>query len=226
MKLLSSIQRNAIKDRGDKMPCESCNVECENENTCSVCNSCEKCDDGCQVCDTCQRGCQSSQAFCAVGSQVVGSFSFNQDLDTDDEFFTKANWNRLITYIRNAYSKGRKQNGGDSGLPSSDSNQFMTADMFNKVSAALGGLGSSGPRRRVTKEQIIYGSYFKDLESYADSLEYKSNQCDSCNSSCDVTCLGCQTCDSGCEKCNIQNCGKCNGSCQSGHVRVTCSASA
>jgi hypothetical protein len=39
--------------------------------------------------------------------------------------------------------------GGDSGLPESDTNTFMTATMFNKVSSALGGLGSTGPSRRV-----------------------------------------------------------------------------
>lgn len=202
--------------------CQSCNAGCESKDSCTSCNSCEKCNRGCEKCNTCQGVCQKSQAFCSIGSQYVGNFSFNQSLSQDSSFLTKANWNRLITYINRAYAKGDTRDGGDSGLPASDTNTFMTADMFNKVSAALGGLGSNGPSRRViADESIIYGSYFEDLEDYADNLKYKSNQCDSCNTKCNVTCLGCQSCDTGCQKCNTNNCGACNKGCQS-HTSKTC----
>lgn len=201
--------------------CQTCNSGCQSKNTCQRCNSCQKCNSGCQKCNSCQGTCQSSQAFCAIGRQSVGSFSFNQDVSADALFLTKANWNRLISYINNAYSRGRQKDGGNSGLPSSDTNTFMTADMFNKVSSALGGLGSSGPRFRAKVDDVIYGSYFESLESYADSLEYKTNQCDNCNTGCNVSCLGCQSCNTGCQTCNKGNCGSCNASCQS-HSPTTC----
>ena len=119
----------------------------------------------------------------------------------------------MISYINRAYAKGSEKDGGSSGLPSSDSNTFMTASMFNRVASALGGLGSSGPNLKTMVGgpygDVILGSYFETLESYADALKYKTSQCDTCNASCDVTCKDCQMCnDNG-------NCGSCNGSCQS-----------
>lgn len=201
--------------------CQKCN-SCQH-NTCSSCNSCQSCNSGCQSCNSCQGSCQSSQSFCSTGGQTVGSFNFNQCISKGETFLTKTNWNRLITYINNAFSRGSKQNGGSSGLPSKDTNTFMTADIFNKVAAALGKLGSSGPSRRVSVNSVVYGSYFEDLENYADNLKYKTNQCNRCNVSCNEDCLGCQKCDSGCQSCNKSNCGKCNGSCQSNNPSSCCS---
>lgn len=187
--------------------CASCNVGCESTNSCNKCNSCELCNN-----PSCEEKCILLQAFCGPegSGQSVGGFSFNQCVSSDQLFLTKANWNRLITYINNAYARGSKSSGGSSGLPSSDTNIFMTAAMFNKVSDALGGLGSSGPNYNVTggyNGDIILGSYFTNLESYANTLKYKYTQCDRCNTSCDVTCKDCQFC-------NVENCGACNGSCQ------------
>lgn len=183
--------------------CSSCNVGCESINSCNRCNSCEKCNNA-----ACEETCILIQSFCKTTGQSVGSFSFGQCVSSNETFLTKANWNKIITYINNAYAKGRKKNGGSSGLPASDSNDFMTADMFNKVSEALGNLGSSGPSKRVVPNvDIVLGTYFESLESYANSLKYTSSQCDKCNDSCDVTCKDCQLC-------NVVNCGSCDGSCQ------------
>lgn len=187
--------------------CTSCNNGCESKNSCTTCNSCQLCNN-----TTCEVTCILVQAFCSPegSGQSAGGFNFNQCVSSDQTFLTKANWNRLISYINNAYAKGSKQSGGDSGLPSSDNNEFMTAEMFNKVSNALGGLGSSGPGYNMEggpSGDIILGSYFVNLESYADALKYKTNQCDKCNDSCDVTCKECQ-------KCNIENCGACDNGCQ------------
>lgn len=173
---------------------------------CQTCDSCQYCV-RCQSCNTnCNSsGCNTIQAFCSIGKQTVGSFDFNQCVSSGETVYKfRTNWNRLITYINDAYEAGRKSNGGSSGLPSSDTNEFITAAMFNKISAALGGLGSTGPSRRVkgkstgdTTEDVIYGSYFEDLESYANNLKYKTSQCDNCNTGCNVTCDRCQKCDSG-----------------------------
>lgn len=84
----------------------------------------------------------------------------------------------------------------------------MTAEMFNKVATALGGLGSEAPiffnpdsksyqSTMQTDIDIIYGSYFDTLEDYANNLKYTITQCDNCNAGCNVTCDGCQSCNSG-----------------------------
>ena len=193
--------------------CSDCNVACESTNTCNKCNSCELCNN-----TTCEEKCILIQSFCGPegSGQSAGGFSFKQCVASNETFLTKANWNRLIKYINNAYKKCNKKNGGSSGLPVSDSNDFMTAEMFNKVSSALGGLGSAGPNLKVypvgSKEKpegdIILGSYFTSLESYADALKYTTLQCDKCNDSCNVTCTGCQLCNSD------GNCKSCNGKCE------------
>ena len=207
--------------------CQSCN-SCNYGNTCSKCNSCESCNVNCNG-----ASCNTIQAFCSTSGQSAGGFSFNQPIGKDELFLTKTNWNRLITYIREAYNKGSNSltnnaqsgngvsspgKGGDSGLPVSDTNIFMTADMFNKVSSALGGLGSSGPSRRVqTDVDIVYGSYFKDLETYANNLNYKKTQCNNCNAGCNVKCNTCLVC-------NVENCGACNGTCQTHSSNNCCSS--
>ena len=190
--------------------CSDCNVACESTNSCNKCNSCQKCNSA-----ACEETCILIQSFCKTSGQKVGSFSFRQCVSSDELFLSKANWNKIFTFINNAYAKGKKVSGGSSGLPASDSNDFMTAEMFNKVSSALGGLGSSGPNLHVypvgSKEKpegdIVLGSYFTSLESYANALKYTTSQCDKCNDSCDVTCKECQLC-------NVTNCGGCNNGCQ------------
>lgn len=169
---------------------------------------CQTCD-SCQNCVTCQGTCNSSQAFCSIGGQSVGGFSFNQCVSSGESVYQfRTNWNRLITYINNAYAAGTTQNGGSSGLPSKDDNEFITASMFNKISAALGGLGSSGPSKRVkgasngdSTSDVIYGSYFENLESYANTLKYTTSQCNTCNTGCNVTCNG-----GGCQNNSPSNC--------------------
>ena len=211
--------------------CQRCTGSCQSSNTCNKCNKCEQCNTACDA-----GKCITVQAFCSTSGQSAGGFSFGQCVSSDELFLTKTNWNRLITHIRNAYDKGNATpsnkanegsgvsspgNGGGaaaSGLPASDSNNFMTADMFNKVSTALGNLGSSGPSRRVQADiDVVYGSYFTTLESYANTLQYKTTQCDDCNVSCNVNCNNCLKCH------NNGNCGGCHNSCQSHSPSSCCS---
>ena len=192
---------------------------------CQSCNSCQANCTRCQGCNTCEGTCDTCQSFCQVGSQYVGSFSFNQCVSAGEVFLKKTNWNRLITYINNAYSRGSERDGGDSGLPSSDSNDYMTASMFNKVVDALRGLGSSYTDINVSKGDMILGSYFEDIEYYADYLKYKSNQCNTCNVSCDVSCNSCNARCQSCQGCNgssesISCCSYCN-TCQSDNPSPT-----
>lgn len=202
----------------DNTYCSKCNAGCESQNTCNKCNSCESCNTKCNA----TSGCNTLQSFCATTGQSAGGFSFNQCVSSGEYFLSKTNWERLIKYINDAYAKG-KENGGDSKLPSNskDSNDYMTADMFNKVAAALGNLGSIGPNKPTSEGgaglktmqggatgDYIWGTYFTTLEKYANNLQYKETQCNICNTDCNVTCDECQ-------KCNEENCGSCNGSCES-----------
>lgn len=195
---------------GQVQRCKSC-VSCQSIDSCT-CNSCESCNTKCNA----TTGCNTKQAFC-VKNQSVGNFSFELSCSSFSGEIIDINnsWNGLLSYINNAYARGKKSNGGSSGLPSVDSNEFITADMFNKISDALAGLGSKTNNRQVLPDTYIYGSYFKELEDYADSLKYKEIQCDMCNAGCNVTCNGCQKCDSG-------NC-TCNSGCQSNNPTYICS---
>lgn len=209
--------------------CQRCNSGCQYCNSCEKCDSCEQCNTACDG-----GGCLTIQSFCATSGQSAGGFSFGQSVAGEEFFLTKKNWNKIFTYINDAYAKGSASpsnkaqsgtgasapgNGGDSGLPASDEHEFMTDTMFNKVSEALGNLGSSGPSRRVKADvDLIYGSYFKDLESYANGLQYKTTQCDDCNVACNVKCNTCLKCnDNG-------NCDSCNNGCQSDTYRSCCSS--
>lgn len=185
---------------------------------CQSCDSCQANCTSCQGCNSCQGTCDTCQSFCENGGQYVGSFSFGQCVSAGQIFLTKTKWNNLIDYINDAYDRGTKKDGGDSGLPSSDPNDYMTASMFNKVSSALRNLGSSYTNLSVSQGDIIYGSYFETLEDYADNLKYKRNQCNICNVDCDVSCDSCQGCNR-CQGCNgssqsISCCSSCN-TCQS-----------
>lgn len=96
---------------------------------------------------------------------------------------------------------------------------FMTADSYNKVIKALKGLGTENftfakdddnndtthARESVSKNDLIMGFYFNDIQKKANELMLKGDQCNSCNS--------CQSCDSGCQKCDKCN-STCNNSCQ------------
>lgn len=216
--------------------CDYCEVTC---NSCQECNQCEKCNEQCDG-----GGCETIQTFCALDKQEVGPFRFygNTEKDPigvikkDDLFFSKSTWNKIFRYINAAYNKGNHdlennarsgvgvQGHGDaaeeldSDFPSSDPNDFMTADMFNKVSEALGGLGSSGPSFRATANvDIVYGHYFNTLEKYADEMLYLTTQCNDCNAACNIQCNTCLFCDKN------DNCKVCDDGCQAHDRRDCCS---
>lgn len=219
--------------------CSACNSSdgCESLNTCQTCNSCQSCNENCNAAS----GCNVIQTFCS-SAQSVGTFSFGQCVKAGEAFLKLSNWNKIFTFINDAYDEGNSSpsnkarsgsgvtsdgTGGDSGLPASETYAYMTASRFNDVADAIGGLG--GPSRssvkftnpdtnttstKVSSGDKIYGSYFESLETYASSLKYKSSQCDDCNAGCNVQCNTCLLCNA------EDNCGSCDGSCQS-HVKKT-----
>lgn len=198
------------------MSCQICNSGCESCNSCESCDSCEKCDSGCMKGDKCS-GCNDCQSFCEDSHQKVGSFSWGACTARGQQFFKLSTWNSIYKFICNAYAEGTKKNGGSPGISSSGITQSsMRAVDFNAVSKALNGLGGhNGTASTVSPGDDLLGSYFSGLETAANTLKYKKDQCNNCNINCDVTCDTCESCDKGCEKCNNNgNCGRCNSGCQ------------
>lgn len=182
---------------------------------CQACVSCENCE-GCRsACDTCQ-------SFCETGYQAVGGFSFNECVAAGQVILHKTNWNRLISYIREAYTEGALCNAVGqynlrtvyNALPVSDPNIMLTAEVFNAVSNALTKLTDSYSSLSVRVGDIVYGSYFTTLQNYANTLKYKWGQCNLCNASCDALCNGsCNSCNAGSQ--SVHCCSSsCEHSCQ------------
>lgn len=175
---------------------------------CQNCNGCNTCNGSCNSCNTCQGSyCLSCQSFCQVGKEVVssraGAFTWGEGITTEsgDRFFSLDTWKKIFTYINNARTAGTY--GKETTEISMENSEYMTAADFNTVSNALFGLGGNSEtavKKEVEVGDIIYGTYFSILASQANTLKYKSNQCDRCNTSCNncVTCqTTCNTCQSG-----------------------------
>ena len=179
--------------------------------TCEGCNSC----DLCQVCDmSCNGvgGCLNCESFCQNGNQIVNSNFYWRDSDgnivttnTNDRIFTRDTWNSLANFINKAYKAGTEQSASSRNVVGLETGDYITAEQFTNLSKALFGLGGNDsiyPQRTVygigsqekPEGDVVYGSYFFELQNQAQNLRYKMNQCNSCN-------LGCNNCDS-CEGCN------------------------
>ena len=204
----------------------ACQNSCEGCNGCVTCNSCNSCLTCVTTCNRCESSCQGSsgcltrQTFCQAcqnASEWQGRFQWNQCVSSNEFFISNSEWNRIISYINNAYGRGY---GGESEPLDKDNNDFMTAKSFNDVSNALFGLGgnSSGGKQTVSTNDIIYGYYFENLEDQANNLKYKTSQCSSCNTSCNVSCDSCQSCN----RCQSKNRCESNNKCTTGQTSHNC----
>ena len=176
------------------------------------CNSCQTCNTGCQGCNTCQYVCNTCQAFCETGGQQCNPFYFQECVSANEHIIKKSTWNDFIDHINFYRSRGRKQNA--SSWTITDNNDYITAEKFNEVSRGLnhGVLAASGTElRKVSAGDVIYGSYFRELETLSGNLYFNPRQCDNCNISCDepcdmcdAQCNSCQLCNTGCQGCNAE----------------------
>lgn len=182
---------------------------CETCNSCETCNACEGCNK-CEKCDNCNAICNSSQALCKIGSQVladrVGEFSWRRCASSGEimgpGYFDINVWNTICSFIDKRTSVGSKVSGGShfsDNTSITPSNPAFTASEFNRVAGEVGA-------SRVNRGDVIYGSYFSSLEDAANSYKFSSLACDNCNTSCNANCDGCidcnncQGCDAGKEK--------------------------
>ncbi len=199
---------------GAESYCSKC-VSCQGCNSCETCNACQLCNSKCNA----PSGCNTLQAFCAVGCQAYGeyggfAFSYSPTTGTGimgPGYFDQDVWDEIISYINTLRSKGSVSRSGSNLSYSSVSDVApFKASEFNRIANAVNG-------GTVSQNGVIYGSYFSNLESSAEAMLLNKSACDKCNVSCDVTCNACQKCNTG----NTDACGTCQA-CQGGNTTTYC----
>lgn len=183
--------------------------------------NCSRCNVSCNGCDSCN-SCNIVIGLCSSNqkaSSYLGEFKWGNSRTTlkqDDIFFTRNEWNSLISYIENAYQLGSQhsawntyQNTYNENIRANDNNEFMTAVMYNEAYRRMKNL--SKDNRNTTynivekDETIVTHELFNNLYSLANSFELHKYQCNGCNS--------CNSCQGGCNSCN---------SCQGGYTSYCC----
>lgn len=140
--------------------------ETTDEIACTVCNDCDNC-----------------QTLCERGSQVYSercgnTFSFKECVSSGELFFSLDTWNKAFKYIYAAYSLGSDTN-NLRNAPDEDDNDFMTAKKYNEVAKLIN-------VKTRNSGDVIYGTYFEEIEEKLSDLELSSRQCNRCNSGCDT----------------------------------------
>ena len=156
-------------------------------------------------CSVCSR-CQSCQAFCQTGSQLADSYydvSIGQINKNDIiiKKFTPAILNRIARNIVNAAKKGSKQNSGNLSWSTVDEEFIYARDINALITLMQSGLLTSSPPGQVAKDDVIYASFFQQLNSALEGTKIYAYACDKCNVTCD-SCISCQhrSCHSSCHR--------------------------
>lgn len=191
---------------------------------CPKCNKCQGCNK-CQTCDNCETYCQSSQK----ASTYIKTFQkfYNYELDENNNYKASCldqgqtivikadDWNNLISFIDQAYDLGTLGKATTKpSLSSVQKTQAISHTDYNQIAKAFA-LGSDALNIEVKKDDIIYGTYFSQLQNYAiNSFLLMPMQCNTKNQCSATDCNTCQHCnDSNCQACNNNNksnCCKCN----------------
>lgn len=165
------------------------------------CTSCDS--NACQGCDNCNGTCQDKAQLV---SKKLGTFSFRSSppIATDQVFLSDAEWNNLITYIKNAYNISQANPGTGDGVYNGESlyagkaynNEFMSANMWNGAYARMlylttgdGTLNTSEKKTGGPDGDIVRAKYFTQLQNYANN-SLKTLYCDS---SCQGVCNNCNS---------------------------------
>ena len=124
-------------------------------------------------------------------------------------YFDQDEWDRIISYINKARSKGNPSTGGTISLSSKSNVAPFSAKEFNRVSNKINSI-------EVEQDKVIYGSYFDSLETAASAMKINKYACDgTCNAKCNGGCDACQSCNKSCN-------GSCNGSRQAEYYYTCC----
>lgn len=155
---------------------------------------------GCSVCTNCQ----SCQSFCQLGQQMATDHGAQllPSVGRDDIIIKKITPSVLKSVadsITAAASKGSKQNSSPTTL-SQITKEFMYATDINKfLSHLTHGLLTGSKPGNVSRDQVVYASFFQSINSAISGIKIYAYACDKCNVTCD-TCISCQhtSCHSSC----------------------------
>lgn len=178
------------------------------EYTCSSCKS--QCN-GCNGCNSCNTVIGLCSTIGQKASDHLNNFNWTDSnkgtsrgtLQTDDLFFTQAEWNSLINYIQKAYKLGTKHSAStayasDSNIRASDNHPVLEAAMYNEAYTRMKNLSKDNRETEytpVSAGDIVYASTLNSLRTLANSFELHTYQCDTCNKCNDCeTCNDCNTC--------------------------------
>lgn len=147
-------------------------------------------------CNICSR-CQSCQSFCMVGNQMATSHGAQllPDVQRDDIIIKKINpavLKAIADSITAAASKGSEQNSSPTTL-AQITEEFMYATDINAFLAHIthGLLTTSGKPGNVARDDIVYASFFQQINAAISNLKVYYYACDKCNTQCD-SCVSCQ----------------------------------
>lgn len=155
------------------------------------------------LCSICSK-CQSCQSFCQLGNQMATSHgaSLLPSIVRDDiiiKKITPAVLKSVADSITAAATDGSQVNSSPQNLPLI-TDEFIYAQKINDFLEHIthGNLEGSHPGS-VSRDDIVYASFFQEINSAISSLKIYFNACDKCNTACD-SCVSCMhsPCHSSC----------------------------
>lgn len=161
-------------------------------------------------CATCQPTCYSKQSFCAIGSQSAYSY-YGDSLQWPSQFrkddiiykvLPRNIFNSAFSYINKSLSKGSTSS-TSSWQGTAETRDFIYADKIKELIRGINKFANSSglSESDISKDDVIYASYFNKIRNALTSAQISTRACDTCNTDCNVTCKNCQGCVS-CEGCN------------------------
>lgn len=154
-------------------------------------------------CSVCSR-CLSCQSFCQLGNQMATSHGATllPSIARDDIIIKKISPSVLKAVadsITAAATKGSEVNSSPQTLPQI-TDVFIYATKINDFLNHIthGNLDGSHPAE-VSRDDIVYASFFQEINSAISALKIYFDACDKCNTACD-SCDSCQhtSCHSPC----------------------------
>lgn len=176
----------------------SCQGGCQ--SNCESCNTSEK--TPC-TCETAQYACTTNQKASAYFSDFGKGFTGLCSGQTIN--IQAAKWNQLINFLKSSYNvKGRPDTEPNlaANLSTVKSGDPITAEAYNKIATAFGGLSDSNTSPAGVSGgangTIIHHTHFQELINKYNTFKLNSEQCIRCLSSCQ-RCDECQACNKGCQ---------------------------
>lgn len=164
--------------------CSSCIYDCND------CNECQSSNIGACICD-------SNQTY----NKIVNICTINFEYISYEE-----SWKPIIDAINEIYEFEKNKTGTktiDSKITNTNiTNAKIALSLYNEAQSRL-----HTPEHN--QNDIIYGTYFKDLTDALKNNKFHSSLCDSCNAVCN-NCNSCQNCNGSCQNSYGYYCTQCD----------------